>query len=330
MKKNHGGRRVLKAVSVLLALTLLYLGVCICYGPLRYRVFYDAAERIGTYRGLEEGFVPQGMTQEEESGAYLVCGYMDRDKPSRIYVYLPDGSVTEIYLQHTDGSSYEGHAGGMTVAGDYVYISNAHKLFLLNKADVLAAKDGDTLPFRAAVEVPCNASFCSSDGRFVYVGEYHAKGYETDPTHALNFGGEAFAAMVFAYPVSADGALEKNPIPTQAFVIPDTVQGFAADGTRVFLSQSSAFHPSSVESYSIDGAPDGSYTYEGNDLPYYVLGKARLTGAVPAPHMSEDLEFRGGALLIGFEAGARKAGLGLLPASLKYFAAMDPAAVAGT
>ena len=326
MKKKHGGRRCLKALSVLLALALLYLGVCVCYGPLRYRAFYDAAERIGTYRGLEEGFVPQGMTQEEESGAYLVCGYLDRDKPSRIYVYQPDGSVTGLFLQHTDGSPYEGHAGGMTVAGDYVYISNAHKLFLLNKADILAAKDGDTLAFRAAVEVPCNASFCSSDGRFVYVGEYHAKGYETDPTHALNFDGEAFAAMVFAYPVSADGALD--PDPTRVFVIPDAVQGFAADGDRVFLSRSSGFHPSSVESYSVAGAPDGSYAYEENDLPYYVLGKARLTGAVPAPHMSEDLEIRGGALLVGFEAGARKAGFGLLPASLKYFAAMDPAAVA--
>lgn len=328
MKKNRGKHRGRKLVSVLLVLVLLYLGVCLCYGPLRYRAFYAAAERIGTYRGLNEGFVPQGMTRDDESGAYLVCGYMDRSKPSRIFVFSPDGEGTCVLLQNVDGTPYEGHAGGMTAAGDYVYISNAHKLFVLNKADVQAAQDGDTLAFRAAVDVPCNASFCSSDGRYVYVGEYHAKGYETDPAHAMAFDGDAFAAMVFAYPIAADGVLEPYPVPEKVFVTPDAVQGFAADGDRVFLSRSAGFHASSVESYTVAGAPDGSYSQDGNDLPYYVLGKARLTGAVAAPHMSEDLDVRGGALLVGFEAGARKFWLGLVPASLHGFFAMDPDAVA--
>ena len=328
MKEKRGNRRMMKGLAILLVLVLVYLGVCFCYGPLRYRAFYAAAEQVGTYCGLKEGFVPQGMTQDEASGAYLVCGYMDRSKPSRLYVFAPDGDATCVLLQNVDGSPYEGHAGGMTAAGNYVYISNAHKLFCLNKADVLAAQDGDTLAFRAAVDVPCNASFCSSDGRFVYVGEYHAKGYETDPAHALDFDGEAFAAMVFAYPISADGALEADPVPARVFVTPDAVQGFAADGDRVFLSRSAGFHPSSVESYTVAGAPDGSYSLDGNDLPYYVLGKARLTGAVAAPHMSEDLDVRGGALLVGFEAGARKFWLGLLPASLHGFFAMDPDAAA--
>lgn len=330
MKEKHGRRRLKKAAAVLLAILLLYLCACLCWGPLRYRTFFGAAERIGTYQGLAEGFVPQGMTQDAESGAYLVCGYMDRDEPSRIYVFAPGGDVTCIHLQNTDGSPYEGHAGGMTAAGDYVYISNAHKLFTLRKADVLAAKDGDTLAFRAAVDVPCNASFCSSDDGYVYVGEYHAKGYETDASHALTYDGESFAAFVFAYPVSAAGALAVDAAPTHAFVIPDAVQGFALHNGRAFLSRSAGFHPSSLEAYAAEGDPDGSWSdAAGRELPYYVLGKARLVGAVSAPHMSEDLEMRGGRLLVGYEAGARKAGLGLLPASLRWFAALEPDALVG-
>ena len=34
------------------------------------------------------------------------------------------------------------------------------------------------------------------------------------------------------------------------------------------------------------------------------------------PHMSEDIEFRGTRLMVGFEAGARKYGSGLLPFSV--------------
>lgn len=327
MKAKHSRRRLLKAGSVLLVLVLLYLGVCAALGPLRYRAFYESAEPLGAYRGLNEGFVPQGITQDEASGACFVCGYMDRAKPSRLYVYMPDGSVKRILLQNTDGTAYEGHAGGMTVVGDRVYISNAHKLFLLNKADVLAANDGDILAFRAAVPVPCNASFCSGDGQYVYVGEYHAKGYETDETHAMEFGGESFAAMVFAYPVLSDGSLADGAAPTRVFVVPDAVQGFAADGNNVYLSRSAGFSPSAIEAYTVDGATDGSYSHAGKSLPLYVLGKARLAGVVPAPRMSEDLEIRNGRLLVGFESGARKFGCGLLPVSMKRFVAFAPDAV---
>lgn len=329
MKESRGKKRGKRIVCVLLALLLLCSAVRFGYGPLRYRTFFEAAKRIGTYRDLEEGFVPQGMTQDEASGAYFVCGYMDRDKPSRLYVFAPDGDVTRILLQHADGSPYEGHAGGMTVIGDYVYISNAHKLFALNKADVLGANDGDTLVFRFAVPVPCNASFCSCDGQFVYVGEYHARGYDTDETHAVEFDGASFAAMVFAYPVSADGALKEDAAPSHVYVIPDAVQGFAMENDRAFLSRSAGFRPSSLESYTIAGAPDGSYLFEGKELPYYVLGHARLLGALPAPHMTEDLEKRGGRLLVGFEAGARKFGFGLLPAAQNGFFAIDPEKAVG-
>ena len=72
MKEKRGKRRIMKGLAILLVLALVYLGVCFCFGPLRYRAFYAAAEQIGTYCGLKEEFVPQGMTQDEASGAYLV------------------------------------------------------------------------------------------------------------------------------------------------------------------------------------------------------------------------------------------------------------------
>ena len=321
MKKRS--RRLLKALAVLLALTVVYAGVCAAYGPLRYRAFFDAARMLEVYRGAADGFVPQGMTQDETSGAYLVSGFMSKKLPSRLYVYPPGEDPRCIYLRLPDGADYEGHAGGVTAVGDYVYISNAHKLFVLKTADVLAAKDGDTLAFRSFVEVPCNASFCSSDGQHVYVGEYHAKGYETDAAHALSFEDEDFAALVFAYPVSPDGSLAADAAPDRVFATPDKVQGFAADGERVFLSRSGAFYPSSVEVYSACGAADTVFSYAGKELPCCVLGKTRLVHSLPAPHMSEDVELRGGILLLGFESCARQSWGGLLPATMRHFVALD-------
>ncbi|MBR6314400.1 MAG: hypothetical protein IKR49_07165 [Clostridia bacterium] len=316
-----------KAIAILLTLIVVYLGVFAVYGPLRYRTFYGAAQQLASYRGIMDGFVPQGMTQYETSGVYLVSGFMSKSKPSRLYVYPPGEAPRCICLQKPDGSDYEGHAGGVTAVGGYVYISNAHKLFVLKTADVLAAKDGDTLAFISFIEVPCNASFCSSDGQYLYVGEYHADGYETDVTHALTFGDESFAALVFAYPVAPDGALEPDAVPVRVFATPDKVQGVAVDGDKVYLSRSGAFYPSSLETYTLDGAADTVFSYDGNDLPCCVLGEARLVRAVPMPHMSEDVEIRGGRLLLGFESCALQSFAGLVPGTLRRFASLDLQAI---
>ena len=312
-----------KAIAILLALILVYCGVFAVYGPLRYRAFYGAAQQLESYRGILDGFVPQGMTQYETSGVYLVSGFMQGDKPSRLYVYPPGEDPRCIYLQKPDGSDYEGHAGGVTAVGGFVYISNAHKLFVLKTADVLAAKDGDTLTFTSFIEVPCNASFCSSDGQLLYVGEYHADGYETDAAHALTFGEEAFAALAFAYPVASDGAIDPDAAPVCAFATPDKVQGIAVDGDKLYLSRSGAFYPSSLETYAIEGAADTVFSCEEGDIPCYVLGEARLLRAVPMPHMSEDMEIRGGSLLLGFESCALQSFAGLLPGTLRRFVALD-------
>ena len=50
-------------------------------------------------------------------------------------------------------------------------------------------------------------------------------------------------------------------------------------------------------------------------LPTYILDSKRLAGSVKTPHMSEDIEYRNGEIFIGFEAGAKKYGAGLLPFS---------------
>ena len=259
--------------------------------------------------GLEEGFVPQGITYLTEEDVYLLCGYMDDETASRLYV-LKDGAYTWISLRHTDGSVYNGHAGGVTAAGDCVYISNNKRLYVLEKQSVLRAENGDPMPFIGEIRVPCRASFCSCDGERVYIGEYHKEeNYPTDPSHTLTApDGSVFQALVFGYTVSPEapfGLLSETP--AVAYSMYDEIQGFALtpDGLAV-LSCSDSSTSSGLHFYDCAGEADGYFSLDGALVPLYYLTDARAVEKIKIPRMSEDIEYRGGDILIIFESGAKK------------------------
>ena len=259
--------------------------------------------------GLDEGFVPQGVTYLEEEDAYLLCGYMDDDTASRLYV-LRDGAYTGLSLRYPGGSAYTGHAGGITAAGEYVYVSNNKRLYVLEKRSVLAAGDGDAVRFIGEIGVPCRASFCSSDGERVYVGEYHKdENYPTDPSHELTApDGSVFKALVFGYTVSPDAPLGLlSETPAVAFSMYDEIQGFALtpDGTAV-LSCSDSSTSSGLHFFSCADEEDGFFSLNGAQIPLYYLTDARAVDKIKIPRMSEDIEYRGGDIIILFESGARK------------------------
>ena len=307
-------KRVLIIIAAALAAVLLIYGVVwLAMGWVVYPQFYSGVRQVHRLPDLWGGFIPQGTTYQ--NGTYYVCGYMTGDENSRLYVYSGD-SVKKIILLREDGSDYGGHAGGVTAAGDFIYISNASKLFVLKRAEVDAAGDGDTVKFMGHIEVPCRASFCSSDGKNVYVGEYHAEGYETEDSHIVAASdGEKYAALVFAYALDSAQPLgiAAQPVPSAVYAVCDKVQGFAVDDkNRAVLSCSSGLEPSLLRTYDLAGKADSEF--EG--APLYILDSKRAVSTLKIPHMSEDLEFRDGKLMFSFEAGAKKFGGGILPCSV--------------
>ena len=275
----------------------------------RFPDYFSARTAVAELPGLEEGFVPQGVTYLPEEEVYLLCGYMDDETASRLYV-LKDGAYTALSLRHADGSVYNGHAGGITSAGDYVYVSNNKRLYVLEKQSVLSANSGDALLFIGSVSVPCRASFCSSDGERVYVGEYHKEeNYPTDPSHKLTApDGSLFQALVFGYTVSSEAPFGLlSDAPAVAYSMYDEIQGFALlpDGTAA-LSCSDSSTSSGLHLYNCAGEPDGYFTLNGAEIPLYYLTDARAVEKVKIPRMSEDIEFRGGDIIIVFESGAAR------------------------
>lgn len=275
----------------------------------RFPDYFGARTAVAELPDLDKGFVPQGITYLPEEEVYLLCGYMDDETASRIYV-LKDGAFTVLSLRHTDGSAYNGHAGGITSAGDYVYISNNKRLYVLEKQSVLSANSGEAVSFLGSVSVPCRASFCSSDGERVYVGEYHKEeNYPTDPSHKLTApDGSVFQALVFGYTVSPEAPFGlKSDTPAVAYSMYDEIQGFALlpDGTAA-LSCSDSSTSSGLHLYNCADEADGWFSLNGAEIPLYYLTDARAVEKIKLPRMSEDIEYRGGDIIIIFESGARK------------------------
>ena len=188
----------------LAAITAVIVFLSSFFWGLFYPDYMKNAETAADIPGLDEAFVPQGSTYFADEETYVFCGYMSDDTPSRIYTVRGE-DVKKIILEREDGSEYKGHAGGITCAGEFVYISNASKLFIMKKSDITQADDGGTVRFIGSVPVPCNSSFCSCDGKTLYVGEYHADGYETDESHRLkNPDGSEYQALVFGYAIDSD------------------------------------------------------------------------------------------------------------------------------
>ena len=296
-----------RIIAFLLSVIAFFWGVF-------YPDYSKSRETLFYLPWLDEGYVPQGSTYLADEDIYISCGYMEDGSSSRLYM-KDSQSGKKIILQRADGSEYAGHAGGITAVGDYVCVSNAEKIFVLKKSDLLSAADGDTVGFIGDVPVPCRSSFCSCDGEYLYVGEYHADGYETDSSHILKTpDGTKYQALVFAYPVNPDCEYGFETSPAKAFSICDEVQGFAVTpDSRAVLSCSASLNNSKLKVYDVSGEADGVFNLDGTDIPLYYLDSRRFSKQMTLPRMSEDTECVDGKILLSFEAGAKKFHPDLLP-----------------
>lgn len=310
-------KRILSVVFfIILAIHVVY-GVAMLLGKqILYPDFSRQAKKGVLIPDLSKGFTPQGVSYLDSEECTLICGYYPGSEASRIYMVYSDGRVKEVPLRRENGDIYTGHAGGLTATDDFVYISNASKLFVLRTEDLVKAASGEYVGFVGYISVPCRASFCASDDEYVYVGDYHAVGYETDESHTLKTADGEFHAMVFAYKLDKGQAFGLQRVPSTAFSVRDFVQGFTVCEGKAYMSCSHGFASSNIYSYEI-GQSDGTFVQDGQAIPLYILDSRKQTGRLRMPHMSEDIEVHDSELLVGFESSARKMAAGFVPCSLK-------------
>ena len=78
-----------------------------------FSAYNQKAEKLFENPDTDTDFVPQGLAYSDYLGKVLICGYMNTEGNSRIYVVDPVSGETEKYVSliEVDGDDYTGHCG---------------------------------------------------------------------------------------------------------------------------------------------------------------------------------------------------------------------------
>lgn len=277
-----------------------------------YNNYYKIESNVCVNPGLDDGFVCQGVCAAEDAGKILVCGYMDDNSNSRVYVVdIETNEYYHVKLTRNGGDLYKGHAGGMATSGDTVYIANASKLFVFSLTSLLSAKDGDFVDIGSGVPVNNAASYVYCDEDYIYVGEFHHTEDDYDKAHTLDDGETVVNAIVSRYTHSAiqNHSGDEAAVPDRIYTVREKVQGicFTPDG-EIVLSTSYSIAHSYYYVYNAADCIDTGKTFGG--VPVFELGKC--TKEIKAPAMSEDLDYYDGKVITVYESASNKYGFGKL------------------
>lgn len=261
-----------------------------------YSEYYSAKTNICKNPGLNDGFVCQGIAVSEENGVILVCGYMKDKSNSRIYV--TDFDSNSYYVELTrDGEKYTGHAGGLAITGDTVYIANAKKIYSFPLQNVLSANNGDIIDIGSGTKVNTNASFVYTDEEYLYVGEFHDGGKYVIENHENETAEGTHFAICTKY------ALNDLETPVAVYTLRNNVQGicFTPEG-KVVLSTSYGLTDTVYYIYDLNSVTDSGVTFDG--APVYYLDN--LEKEIHGPAMGEDLDYYDGKIITLTESASTK------------------------
>ncbi len=292
-------KKALKVIGIifgsLIAVLLVIWGGLNLAKPLIYPEYFDRKTDICENPGLSDGFVCQGIAAAESYGKILVSGYMKDDSASRIYVTNTENESYFVNILE-NGKDFTGHAGGISVSGDKVYIASGSAIRIASLPDLMNAKNGDTLEITEKIEVNNSASFSYCDDTYLYVGEFHDGGkYVTD--HPYDTAEGKHFAIVTRY------KLDDLTKPDRVYSIRDKVQGicFMPNG-NVVMSTSYGLTSSVYYVYREADATDSGETLDG--APVYFLDKLQYEFSGPA--MAEGLDFYDGKVITLTESASDK------------------------
>ena len=263
-----------------------------------YSDYYQIKEDVCKNPGLSDGFVCQGICAYEREGGdvILVSGYMKDKSASRIYVTTTENESYYVLLA-SGGEKFTGHAGGISVLGENIYLANGKKVYTIPLASVLSAKGGDVIDVGEGAAVNNNASFIYSDGKYLYVGEFHDGGAYVVEGHENETAEGTHYAICSVYEAG------KFEVPVRVYSIRNKVQGicFTSSG-KVVLSTSYGLSDSVYYVYDLESATDSQKTFD--SAPLYYLD--RLEREIKGPAMAEGLDEYNGRIITLTESASDK------------------------
>ncbi len=319
-KKKRGAAKVVLIIFlIIIGLLLAAVGGFVAYMRLSVVDYYAASTKTFRIPGLNENFVPQGFCYDEALDHFLVGGYCSDHTASPVYIVnRADGSLEKsVRLALSNGSDFDGHAGGIAVAGDFVYVAGGNDacLYVWSYSELLAAEDGGRVPCLGTFSTKVSDSDClgiafvTVSGDRLYLGEfYYDPAYPTLDSHKMTTSaGDYQQAIALEYVLSEDGVFGIDPTPIAAYSLPDKVQGMTVQGDTVYLSTSYGLAFSQIYEYRrSEMKAEGCMTVLGLDLPLYAMDSASLVDTYEIAPMSEEMVMIDGRLYVMCESASNK------------------------
>lgn len=302
-----------KRLSAILSVVLLIIigAVCFYYFGASYE-FYSYVKIEAQMPGLNDGFVPQGLCVIDESGDYLVSGYMkDTSKASRIYYVNKQTLVAKyVTLNLASAELNNGHFGGVATSGDSVWVASDGYLFYFALNDFKLAENEAELTPISTVQLDYATDFCYANGSNLYVGEFYRSGnYEVDESHYVTSEqGQTNHAIMAVYNIDSTGVHGLESLdPIMAVSIPDQVQGFCMTNSGKYVFSTSYSLPDSII-YVFDSTVATSSTVQINEkqVQVFAVFKEQLHKQIVAPCMAEGIDYHNGSVHIMFENACAK------------------------
>lgn len=303
--KNIIKKWICRILLTLLCVVAVICAVAFVGSKIYYRDFFADAQRGIKIPGLQDGFIPQGFSYDATKDLYYVCGYMkDSAQSSRIYT-VTGGETRCVELLDTTGAPYTEHCGGITVNGEYIYISADDGIDVFSVADVLQETQVKQL---GSVNTGERLSFCTRVDDYVLAGAFYRAGnYETPEYHHVTTpAGDENKALIWVYPLDETAEFGMGATPVAAFSVTDQIQGLEVlDDGKIVLSSSYGLASSYLYLYEVDDRI-GTLTAGDLQVPLYYLDSANLVAQVEAPPMSEELVVVDGSVYIMTESASTK------------------------
>ncbi|GAA0367607.1 lamin tail domain-containing protein [Bacillus horti] len=292
----------------------------------KYSMLWEISKDGPVIPGLAQDLVPQGLGYDAENDWLLAIYYLDDKRPSTIAVIdaTTEELVKAVVLYNEDGTPYTGHAGGITVSREHVWVASETFLYQMKLSDLVEAEDNEEVRFIEHIPVPVNAAYNVYADGVLWVGEfYEARSYPTDSSHHLvNRDGDLYYAWMAGYvldeqtdSLTPEQWSENSGVsatPDMIFSTTEKVQGAVILEDQIILSTSyGRGNDSTLFRYNnpLSETQHTSVTVNGKEVPLWFLDRQ----AKPEQHsrlvfvpMSEGITTIGNQLYVMTEAGATK------------------------
>lgn len=311
LEKQIAAMTIFVLLSALIATAVAFMGHYMRQQD-SIRKYLENSTSVCRVPDIDRGFIPQGLSYHADSDSILLTGYMSNGNNSPVYIISrKNGQAKKISLRTPQGNAFKGHAGGVSLYNDFVYIAGSTEgcMYGLALNDLLQAEDGVSRNADFIVALKNEAdqirvSFTAADREFLYAGEFHrAPLFYTHASHTVMTPDGKQKAYLLGFVPDA----EESAVPSCVYSIPDNIQGACFDDKFIYLSQTDGVFSARILTYAREElTTDATKEVLGIDVPLYYLTENSAHKITQVAPMAEEILIVDDKLYILFESASNR------------------------